>query len=55
MIDGTDVGLGGFAIADADDGDDAGRKTGRLATINRHTHEILMDPIVPEADVTMVD
>jgi len=30
MIDGTDVGLGGFAIADADDGDDAGRKTGRL-------------------------
>jgi hypothetical protein len=30
MIDGTDVGLGGSAIADADDGDDAGRKTGRL-------------------------
>ena len=30
MIDGTDVGVGGFAVADVDDGDDAGRKTGRL-------------------------
>ncbi len=30
MTDGTDVGLGGFAFADVDDGDDAGRKTGRL-------------------------
>ena len=29
-MDGTDVGLGGFAVADVDDGDDAGRKTGRL-------------------------
>ena len=30
MIDGTDVGVGGFAVADVDDGDDSGRKTGRL-------------------------
>ena len=30
MIDGTDVGIGGFAVADADDGDDAGSATGRL-------------------------
>ena len=30
MMDGTDVGVGGFAVADVDDGDDAGRKTGRL-------------------------
>ena len=29
-MDGTDVGVGGFAVADVDDGDDAGRKTGRL-------------------------
>ena len=30
MIDGTDVGVDGLAAVDADDGDDAGRKTGRL-------------------------
>ena len=30
MIDGTDVGVGGFAVADVDDGDDSGRITGRL-------------------------
>ena len=26
MIDEADVGVGGFAVADADDGDDAGRR-----------------------------
>jgi hypothetical protein len=30
MIDGTDVGIDGLAAVDADDGDDAGSKTGRL-------------------------
>ena len=30
MIDGTDVGIDGLATVDADDGDDAGSKTGRL-------------------------
>ena len=30
MIDGTDVGVTGLAAADADDGDDAGSKFGRL-------------------------
>ena len=30
MIDGTDVGVGGLGAVDADDGDDAGRETGRL-------------------------
>jgi hypothetical protein len=30
MIDGTDVGIDGLAAVDADDGDDAGTKTGRL-------------------------
>ena len=29
-MDGTDVEVGGFAVADVDDGDDSGRKTGRL-------------------------
>jgi len=30
MIDGADVGIDGLAAVDADDGDDAGSKTGRL-------------------------
>ena len=30
MIDGTDVGVDGLGAVDADDGDDAGRTTGRL-------------------------
>ena len=30
MIDGTDVGVDGVGAVDADDGDDAGRETGRL-------------------------
>ena len=29
-MDGTDVEVGAFAVADVDDGDDSGRKTGRL-------------------------